>query len=164
MEIIKKIYHDHRMGILYIFFGGVTTVVNWITYYVLYRIMGVSNVLSNAAAWIIAVAVAFVTNKTWVFESRSLQPKVVLPELAKFVSCRVGTGLLEITLMFVLVDMAGLSAMLMKVLVSLIVLILNYVFSKLLIFTDKSRHMTDTRAVGADRISESIERARRIRR
>ena len=135
MEIIKKIYRDHRMGILYIFFGGVTTMVNWGAYYVLYELGGISNVISNVIAWVAAVAVAFVTNKLWVFESRSLQAGVVWAELVKFVSCRVGTGLLEIALMFVTVDLAGLAAMPMKVLVSVVVMILNYVSSKWLIFT-----------------------------
>ena len=135
MEIIKKIYRDHRMGILYIFFGGVTTVVNWVAYYVLYELGGISNVISNVIAWVAAVAVAFVTNKLWVFESRSLQAGVVWTELVKFVSCRVGTGLLEIGLMFITVDLAGLAAMPMKVLVSVVVMVLNYVSSKWLIFT-----------------------------
>lgn len=134
MEIIKKIYRDHRMGILYIFFGGVTTTVNWVAYYVLYELGGISNVISNVIAWVAAVAVAFVTNKLWVFESRSLQVGVVRTELVKFVSCRVGTGLLEIALMFITVDLAELAAMPMKVLVSVVVMILNYVSSKRLIF------------------------------
>jgi putative flippase GtrA len=137
MEMIDrllKIYRAHKGAILYIFFGGITTMVNWISYYVLYAMMGVSNVAANCIAWVLAVAVAFVTNKIWVFESKSLAPGVMLPELVKFVSCRVGTGVVEILLMFVTVDVAGLPAMLMKVLVSVIVLVLNYVFSKALVF------------------------------
>lgn len=134
MEVIKRIYRDHRMAILYIFFGGITTMVNWVAYYMLYELTGVSNVISNVIAWVVAVAVAFVTNKLWVFESRSLRADVVWPELMKFVSCRIGTGLLEIVLMFITVDLAGLAAMPMKVLVSVVVLILNYVSSRWLIF------------------------------
>ncbi len=134
MEVIKRIYRDHRMAILYIFFGGITTMVNWAAYYMLYELTGVSNVISNVIAWVVAVAVAFVTNKLWVFESRSLRADVVWPELMKFVSCRIGTGLLEIVLMFITVDLAGLAAMPMKVLVSVVVLVLNYVSSRWLIF------------------------------
>ena len=134
IDRLLKIYRAHKGAILYIFFGGITTMVNWISYYVLYAMMGVSNVAANCIAWALAVVVAFVTNKIWVFESKSLAPGVMLPELVKFVSCRVGTGVVEILLMFVTVDVAGLPAMLMKVLVSVIVLVLNYVFSKLLVF------------------------------
>ena len=124
----------HKGAVLYIFFGGITTVVNWVTYFVLYSVMGYSNVAANVIAWVLAVAVAYITNKIWVFESRSLAPNVVLPELAKFVGCRVGTGVLEIALMYIAVDVAGFNAMLMKVLVSVVVLVLNYIFSKLLVF------------------------------
>ena len=135
MDKLLEIYKAHKGAILYIFFGGITTMVNWVTYYVLYSVMGVSNLMSNIIAWVLAVTVAFATNKTWVFESKSLAMDVVLPELVKFVGCRVGTGVLEIVLMYVAVDVAGLPAMLMKVLISVIVLVLNYVFSKVLVFT-----------------------------
>ena len=118
----------------YAIFGVLTTVVNIVTYNVCYSSLGINNTLSNVIAWILAVAFAYVTNKVWVFESRSWSREILRKEIPSFVSCRLATGVLDILIMFICVDLMGWPAMLMKIASNVIVIVLNYIFSKLVIF------------------------------
>lgn len=120
--------------ISYAVFGVLTTVVNIVTYSICYNRMGIGNTLSNVIAWILAVAFAYVTNKLWVFDSKSWKLQVLKREITAFVSCRLATGILDIVMMFVSVDLLGMHAMPMKILSNIIVIVLNYIFSKLVIF------------------------------
>lgn len=126
--------------ISYLIFGVLTTLVNWATYGVFVKYIGCGITLSNAVAWVAGVIFAFVTNKIFVFESRSFALKTVLRELVSFVAARGVTGVLEIFGVPLLVKIGldrtvfGVEGAIAKVLVSVIVIILNYVFSKLLIF------------------------------
>jgi putative flippase GtrA len=88
-------------------------------------------------AWVLAVAFAYFTNKIWVFESKSWKWSVLKREISAFVSCRLATGILDIVIMYVCVDLLHWHAMLMKILSNILVIILNYVFSKLVIFKKK---------------------------
>lgn len=133
IEMIKK----YRGLIMYGIFGVLTTVINLIVYWLCYEKIGIANVPSTVIAWIAAVLFAFVTNKIWVFESKSTDMKTLLYEASTFVSCRLATGVLEIAIMYVTVDMMRFNGMLMKLFVNIIVIILNYVASKLVIFKKK---------------------------
>ena len=124
--------------LVYLFFGGVTTLVNFAVHLPLYNYAGFSAALSGAVAWVVAVAVAFVTNKPFVFHSHDWSLKTLLPELEKFLACRVGSGLLEIAILFVTVDVLDWNGNLWKLATSVLVVILNYVASKLLVFRKKS--------------------------
>ena len=121
----------------YLDFGGLTTVVNYVIYLPLYNLLGISATLSNMIAWLGAVAFAFLTNKPIVFESHDWSANVVLPELTKFVGCRVGSGLLETAIIFATVDCLHWDGNWMKLITSVLVVILNYFGSKLLVFRGK---------------------------
>jgi len=132
-----------RELVSYLFFGAATTFVNWCVYALAVRVAGFSVTSGNAIAWIVAVIFAFITNKIWVFESRSWQPLLVLREGGGFFSARIVTGLMEIAgvpllyrvgLNYPLLGIEGFAA---KVSVSVIVIALNYIFSKLVIFRRK---------------------------
>ena len=127
----------YQSFISYAVFGVLTTVVNIVTYSVCYNKLGIGNTLSNVIAWILAVAFAYVTNKLWVFDSKSWKWEVLRREVPAFISCRLATGVLDIVIMFICVDIMGLHALLMKVISNVLVIILNYVFSKLVIFKKK---------------------------
>lgn len=129
-QLIKK-YWDI---LSYLFFGVLTTAVNYIVYLPLYNVLGLTGAVSNAISWVAAVAFAYLTNKPFVFKSHDWSWKTVGPELAKFVSCRVGSGLLETAIIFVTVDLLQWNGNIIKLLVSILVVILNYVGSKLLVF------------------------------
>mgnify|MGYP000697766045 FL=1 len=117
-----------------LFFGVMTTIVNVAVYSLFYEVLSIGNILSTVVSWGLAVAFAFVTNKLFVFESRSLKAKTVLKEVTNFILCRVGTGLVEVIMMYVFVDILSYNGTIMKLLTNIIVIILNYVASKLIIF------------------------------
>lgn len=121
----------------YLFFGGLTTVVNYIVYLPCYNWLHLSASVSNVIAWVFAVAFAYLTNKPFVFKSHDWSMKTVVPELTKFVGCRVGSGVLETAILFVTVDLLQLNGNIVKLLVSVLVVILNYFGSKLLVFRRK---------------------------
>ena len=133
IALLKK----HEEVVSYLFFGGLTTVVNYLVYLPCYNLLGFSGTVSNVIAWIAAVAFAYLTNKPFVFKSHDWSAKTVLPELTKFVGCRVGSGLLEPAIIFVTVDLLGLNGNLIKVATSVLVVVLNYVASKLVVFRKK---------------------------
>ncbi len=124
----------YRDIIAYLFFGGLTTAVNYVVYLPCYNLLGISAGVSNVIAWVAAVAFAFVTNKPFVFKSHDWSASVVLPELGKFVSCRVGSGFLETAILLVTVDWLCWDGNWMKLSTSVLVMILNYFGSKLLVF------------------------------
>ena len=135
---MRALWEKYKAIFWYLVFGVITTVVNIVTYYLCYELGGVANVPSNVIAWAVAVAVAFVTNKLWVFDSKSFAPGVALPELWKFVSCRLVTGVMDTAIMWVGVDVLGGPGTAVKVGSNALVVVLNYVFSKLIIFKDKT--------------------------
>lgn len=137
MEKIIQLVKKYWSIVSYVFFGAVTTVVNLVVYYICYHMAGLNSDLSTVIAWVLAVLTAFLTNKPFVFGSHDWSMKVVLPEAGSFFGCRLGSGLVELVLMHVTVEMLGWPGMLMKLLVNVIVMILNYVASKLLVFRKK---------------------------
>ena len=90
----------HKSFIAYGVFGVLTTIVNIVTYNICYNSLGISNTLSNIAAWILAVTFAYLTNKVWVFDSKSWKWEVLRREVPAFISCRLATGVLDIVIMF----------------------------------------------------------------
>ena len=138
LEKIKSLVQKHWDIISYLFFGGLTTLVNFVIYYPCYNWLNISATLSNVIAWAVAVAFAYLTNKPFVFHSHDWSMKTVCPELAKFVGCRIGSGLLETALIFLTVELLHLNGNVMKLLLAVIVVILNYVGSKLLVFRSRT--------------------------
>lgn len=141
-----KLYRAYQEAVDYLFWGGMTTVVSWGTYSLFVLLlqggMGESATVfwSNIGSWVCAVAFAFVTNKLWVFQSKSWAGSVVVGELTKFLSSRVATGVFEMVAVPALVAIGlnqtifGIDGMVSKVLVSVAVVILNYILSKLFVF------------------------------
>ncbi len=131
---LRDLVTKHWDLLSYLFFGGLTTVVNYLVYLPCFNLLHLSAAVSNAIAWVASVAFAYLTNKPFVFKSHDWSCKTVLPELTKFVGCRVGSGLLETGILFVFVDLLVWNGNLMKLLTSILVVILNYIASKRLVF------------------------------
>ena len=131
---LRKLMEKHWDILSYLFFGGLTTVVNFLVFTPLHRWLYLSATVSNVIAWAVAVAFAYLTNKPFVFKSHDWSSKTVIPELAKFVSCRIGSGLLETAIIALTVDLLHWHDLGMKVLCAIIVVILNYIGSKWLVF------------------------------
>lgn len=124
----------YKSFLLYIIFGGCTTLVNIITYAVCTRAFHLGTVASTVLAWILAVTFAYVTNRSWVFESRTNGTRDMIREITSFFSCRLLTGGLDLLIMYIFVDVFGMNDIIMKVISNVVVILLNYVASKLLIF------------------------------
>ena len=137
MKKLKALMVKYREILSYLFFGVLTTVVNYCVYLPLFNLLQLSATLSNVIAWAVSVAFAYLTNKPFVFRSHDWSAKTVLPELSKFVGCRVGSGLIETGVLFVTVDLLHWNGNILKLLVSVLVVVLNYVGSRLLVFRRK---------------------------
>ena len=134
VEKIRAFVEKHWDMVSYLFFGVLTTAVNYLVYLPLYNLLGISAAVSNIIAWVAAVVFAYVTNKPFVFKSHDWSMKTVLPELGKFVGCRAASGGLETVLILLTVDILGWNGNIWKLIISILVVILNYVSSKLLVF------------------------------
>lgn len=134
MKKLRALFDKYYDITSYLFFGVLTTVVNYIVYLPCYNILGFSAAVSNVIAWVAAVAFAYLTNKPFVFKSHDWSAATVIPELTKFVGCRIGSGLLETAIIFVTVDLLSWNGNVMKLITSVLVVILNYIGSKLLVF------------------------------
>ena len=134
VQKIRNLIEKYWDVLAYLIFGVLTTVVNYVVYLPLYNGAGLSATVSNAIAWVVAVAFAFLTNKPFVFKSHDWSAKTVFPELGKFLGCRIGSGLMETGIIFVAVDLLHWDGNIMKLVTSVLVIILNYVGSKLLVF------------------------------
>lgn len=134
---MKKLIEKYWDILTYLFFGVLTTVVNYLVYLPCYNILGWSAGISNILAWIISVAFAFVTNKPFVFKSHDWSWNVVWPELCKFLGCRIGSGVLETAILMVAVDWLQWNGNVWKLITAVLVIILNYIGSKFLVFKKK---------------------------
>lgn len=121
----------------YLVFGVLTTVVNYAVYLPVYNFCGISAAVSNMIAWVVAVIFAFLTNKPFVFHSHDWSVKTVVPELIKFVSCRLASGVMETVILFLAVDLMAWNGNVWKLVTQVLVIIINYVGSKLLVFRNK---------------------------
>ncbi len=134
-ELVKKFCN--RETISYLIFGVLTTIVNQVTFEVC-KFMGVNYVVSTIIAWVLAVAFAYITNKLFVFESKSWEMSLVLKEVSSFVACRLFSGACDLGFMVFTVEYIHINDSLAKLCSNVFVVIINYVFSKLFIFKKKS--------------------------
>lgn len=153
MNFIKRfwnwgwgIFFAHQEVFMYLIFGGLTTLVNWVTYYALGFASGwsIHYQILNVIAWVAAVAFAYITNRLWVFSEKAHGARAVLLEIGMFVAARLASLGAEAALLWVLVDLVHISELWAKIPTAFLVIVLNYIFSKLFIF--KNRGTTDAAA------------------
>ena len=134
-----RLYRQHKEIVLYLVFGVLTTVVNWLAYAVFVGI-GLDINVANILSWIVGVSFAFVVNKWYVFESRSLDGTKVIKEFGSFVGARIFTGVIAIILFPILYNLGldqslfGTDGFLAKIVTSAIEIVLNWVLSKYVVF------------------------------
>ncbi len=128
----------HREGILYLLFGGLTTLVSWLVFFVFEGPLGLdATFIANPISWVLAVAFAYLTNRTWVFKSRTSGALPLFLEVLSFYASRVITFLFEEGVLLLFVTLLSLPALPIKIAASVLVVLLNYVFSKLFVFRRK---------------------------
>lgn len=138
MIIIRKLFLKYKAPILYLFWGGVTTVINIVTYWLCYDVLSMNNSISNIIAWFLTISVAYITNRVWVFDSKNTGVIHVLKEIGSFFACRIATGIIDLIIMYITVDMLLLPGTPFKIVSNVIVIILNYIASKVFIFNKNS--------------------------
>lgn len=159
---MKAFYQKYKEAIIYIFFGVLATLVNMISYHVFFNNIQLGNVVSTILAWVLAFLFAFFTNKFFVFKSKAYALKAWIYEFGTFFLCRVFTGVLDVVVMYLGVDLWGkalsegifiygivgkwigqspfvLNSLVIKLGSNFIVMVLNYIASKLIIFNKKRK-------------------------
>lgn len=153
MNKMKQLFNKYKEIITYVVFGMLTTAVNFAAFWILSRVLGESlYLLNNAIAWVVSVVFAYVTNKLWVFESKSWAARVVAKEVVEFVAARLFSFGVEEGGLLLFVDVLGFGKyafslfgfeitgqLIAKVILAVIVVILNYFFSKFIIFAKKNK-------------------------
>lgn len=134
IEKLHALIKKYKDVLSYLIFGVLTTVVNYMIYLPIYNFCGVSAAVSNMIAWVGAVMFAFLTNKPFVFHSHDWSAGTVVPELTKFISCRLASGVLETAILLLTVDCLHWNGNVWKLVTQVMVIIINYVGSKLLVF------------------------------
>lgn len=137
MKTVKALFIKYYDIISYLFFGVVTTIINYLVYFPCHNWLHLSGSVSNIIAWAVAMLAAYLTNKPFVFKSHDWSMKTVIPEFAKFLACRIGSGAAETLIILVTVDCLQWNGNVMKLITSVLVVILNYIASKLLVFAKK---------------------------
>lgn len=131
---LEPFYRKNKEILLYILFGGLTTVVSIATFWLFGTVLGVHELIANVLSWIFAVTFAYLTNRTWVFDSRVSDTRGIVREAASFYGGRLLTLGFEEAVLAVFVTWLGMNEMLIKILATVGVLVLNYVISKLFVF------------------------------
>ena len=126
-------YHKYKEVLAYLFFGGCTTLVNIISF-ILLRLLNIDIYVSNGIAWFISVLFAFITNKLFVFESKGKGLRKSIIECIYFFGCRILSLVFDMGLMFLLINILGCNEVISKIISNIFVIIINYFFSKLIIF------------------------------
>ncbi len=130
MDLIKK----YKEIILYIFFGGLTTLVNIVVYAVATRGFHIEVIGASVWAWFLSVVFAYITNRVWVFESKTNTLGGIVNEILGFFGCRLFSGALDIFLMWFFVDVVKAPDLMIKILSNILVIIINYIAGKFWIF------------------------------
>ena len=131
---LRKVYDKYKDVIPYLFFGVCTTLVNVMVYWVCARMLSFNTMMSTVIAWILAVLFAYVTNRKWVFHSAAKMGKEAVMEMLSFFGFRLATGFIDCVCMYICVELLNLNDVIVKFAANVLVIILNYVASKAIIF------------------------------
>ena len=137
LEKIVNLVLKYRRVLLYLFFGVVTTLVNIISYKVCTNIFEINYLISNVIAWIIAVIVAYLTNKKYVFKVITKNLKEQIKEFITFILARIVSLIVDMIIMYLGVSILVINDTIVKIISNIIIIILNYFFSKIFVFRNK---------------------------
>ena len=137
LSFLYPFYKKNKEVLLYLFFGALTTLINIVVFFVFTEIIKLDELVANVIAWIIAVLFAYVTNRIWVFNSHCETKLAFVKEVLAFYGGRVFTLLVEEGMLFVFIKLLSVNALVVKIIAQVIIIVLNYVISKLLVFRKK---------------------------
>ncbi len=142
LKPLQPFYKKNKEVLMYLLFGGLTTVVSLVTFWLFGTVMGIHELIANVISWVFAVTFAYVTNRIWVFDSKVTDRSGIIKEAVSFYLARLVTLLFEEVVILVFVTWLDLNEMLIKILATIGVLVLNYVFSKLVVFKKNGEQST----------------------
>ena len=134
LRVFQPFYKKHKEVLLYLLFGGLTTLVSILSFALFAEGLGMNVLWANVLSWILAVTFAYVTNRTWVFADKAGTRAGILREVLSFFGGRVATLLIEEAILYVFITRLALPSMPVKIAAQVVVIVLNYVISKLLVF------------------------------
>lgn len=134
LNIFEPFYKKNKEMLLYLFFGGLSFIVSVATYAFFNMSLGLSVLLANVLSWIITVMFAFLTNRVWVFEAPTKTLKDFTAQMISFYSGRIVTLVIEEAILVLFIDMLGFGSIAVKIVAQIVVILLNYVISKVFIF------------------------------
>ena len=134
MKPFRSFYAAHKEVLLYLFFGGLTTLVSIVIFAVFYQQLGINELWANVVSWIGAVLFAYLTNRTWVFADKAHTRAGIAREAASFFGGRLATLGMEEALIAVFITWLGFPAMAVKIFSQIAVIAANYFISKFLVF------------------------------
>ena len=135
MKTIIGLYFNYKEVINYLIFGVLCTVVNFISYFMFARVLGIEKVASSALSWFCAVLFAYITNKLFVFESKTNTKKEFFKEISSFFFARILSGILcDVGTFALMVEVFKINDILSKIVTQVMVIIVNYIFSKIFVF------------------------------
>lgn len=133
------LYKKHEEGFNYLIFGFLAFVLNYILYFLFADALSMHYMAATVLSWVLTVVFAYWTNRTFVFKSRNKDISAIVKEFISFIGARVATEVLEIVLMYVMVDLLAINDKISKLVCQTIVILANYVLSKIWIFKDKEK-------------------------
>lgn len=138
LKTIKGLFLEYKEVINYLVFGCLTTVVNFVCYYLFAKVLGIEEVISSGLSWLFSVLFAYITNKIFVFESKTTTIKEFIMEIISFFLARVLSGILcDVGTFAVMVKVIGINDVVAKLITQIMVVIVNYVLSKCIIFKNR---------------------------
>lgn len=132
-----SIYRKYEEGISYLFWGGVAFVLSMVLFYVFANVLMIEEQIANVITWIICVIFTYLTNRTFVFKSKTTGIKAIVKEFSEFTTARLATLILENVVLFICIDLLIWHNMVAKLIGQFLVIVSNYVLSKVWIFKKK---------------------------
>lgn len=139
-KTIKGLYLNYKEVINYLIFGGLTTIVNFVAYCIFARLIGIDEVVSSGLSWVVSVIFAYVTNKIFVFDSKTETKKDLIKECVSFFLARIVSGITcDVGTFALMVKVFHINDILSKIVTQVMVVVVNYLFSKFIVFRKETK-------------------------
>lgn len=135
LRIFEPFYRKYKEVLLYLFFGVLTFIISIVSYGLLAIKLDV--LIANILSWILAVIFAYITNRVWVFDNIAAKGRNSIYEMLRFITGRIFTLIVEELILYFFITRLEMDKIIVKIIAQIIVIVLNYIISKLLVFNRK---------------------------
>lgn len=138
LRIFEPFYKKHKEVLMYLLFGGLAFFLNLFLFWLFVTAMGMNELIGNVFCWIICVTFQYITNRTWVFDGRTNGAAAFLRQMASFFAARLATLAMEEVILLIMITILHLPDMPVKLFAQVVVIVFNYIFSKVFVFRKKA--------------------------